>query len=88
MKNKNICKIVTSATSDKLEVHNFIYETNPEVMRKEIKLTHNRAILVKQGKGKFVLDGKPFLFSAERSYSGSEMKLSGLRLMTIAVICT
>lgn len=64
MKNKNICKIVTSATSDKLEVHNFIYETNPEVMRKEIMLTHNRAILVKQGKGKFVLDGKPFLFSA------------------------
>lgn len=72
MKNKNICKIVTSATSDKLEVHNFIYETNPEVMRKEIMLTHNRAILVKQGKGKFMFDGKPFLFSAGTLVFGFE----------------
>ena len=63
MKSKNICRSITSIADDKLEVHNFIYETDPKVMEDEKILEYNRAILVKCGNGEFSFNGKTFAFS-------------------------
>ena len=51
MRNKNICKFVTAENRDKLEVKNFIYESDAEVMRQRIMLENNRVILMSDGTG-------------------------------------
>lgn len=54
MKDRNICKFTIEASvSTMLNIHNFIYETNPEIMKSKQLLICNRAILVNQGKGTF-----------------------------------
>ena len=49
MRSKNICKFVTAENSDKLDVKNFIYESNVEAMRQKTVLENNRVILLSDG---------------------------------------
>ena len=51
MRSKNICKFVTETTQDKLEIHQFIYESDPKAMASICNLTHHRAILINHGNG-------------------------------------
>ena len=51
MKNKNICKFVTETTAEKINIIQFIYETDAETMQKSARLENNRMILIKSGKG-------------------------------------
>ena len=63
MKEKNICKFVEQSSIEKLEVYNFIYETSPDVMKNEYKLSKNRMILIKQGEGSVIIDGDAYNFT-------------------------
>ncbi|MBQ3124058.1 MAG: helix-turn-helix domain-containing protein [Clostridia bacterium] len=63
MKSRNICKFVTDTTQDNLEMHQFIYESDPAAMANAFNLTHHRAILVKQGNGTFKFDNTEVVFS-------------------------
>lgn len=83
MTNKNICKLVPDTAVDLLEVLNFILETDYETMRQSSVLSHNRAVLVKEGTGCFVVDGTVFsygkgtlffAFSGERFSANPEEK--------------
>lgn len=62
MKSKNICKFITEGNSEKIEIQSFICETDVETMKRSSTLTHNRAILVRQGSGRFMFDGKEYPF--------------------------
>ena len=62
MQSKNICKFITYSAPDKLDVHQFIYETNPDIIRGKSTLNSHRAILIKQGSGKIEIDGSIFDF--------------------------
>ena len=62
MKNKNICKFISSAVDDRLVFSCFILESDRDVMQQTRRLDDNRAILVKQGKGSFIFDGKAYPF--------------------------
>lgn len=64
MKSKNICKFVPDTIPDKLDIHCFIYESDPETMSTPMVFNHHRAILVKQGSGKFHFDDMELAFSA------------------------
>lgn len=64
MKNRNICKFINDPTYDRLEVHRFIYESDPDVMKIEYRLEHHRAILVRHGKGTFKISNFPVSFDA------------------------
>ncbi|MBQ7820795.1 MAG: helix-turn-helix transcriptional regulator [Clostridia bacterium] len=75
MRNKNICKFVYTETKEGLEVHNFVYESNPNVMKTGRVLAGNSMILVKEGRGYFKIDNDMvafdtgslvFAFSGER----------------------
>jgi len=64
MKNKNICKFITDTVSEKLELHQFIYETDADTMKLKVSLMHNRAILIKQGSGKIFTDNECYNIEA------------------------
>jgi len=64
MKSKNICKFVPTYISDTLDINCFIYESEPETMKKQVKLSNYRAILVRCGRGEFIFDSKSTAFSA------------------------
>lgn len=64
MKNKNICKFITESASENIMIDCFIYESNTDAMTMKKKLTYNRAILIKQGKGQFVTDGDKLAFES------------------------
>ena len=51
MKTKNICKFISSTARDRLEVINFIYETDPELMKKGTHWSTHSMILIMQGEG-------------------------------------
>lgn len=53
---KNICKFTALSIVTYLEVKNFVYEMNREVMCQEQKLTTNRVILMTAGTCKFHFD--------------------------------
>ena len=58
MKNKNICRFIPEPAPDVLEIQNFVYEADREVMRKDYVLPEHRALLAVQGSGRFFADGK------------------------------
>ena len=64
MNSKNICKFITETNPDRLEVHQFIYESDEDIIKTEVKLLSNRAILIKCGNGSIIIDGKEWSFSA------------------------
>ncbi|MBR6728599.1 MAG: helix-turn-helix transcriptional regulator [Clostridia bacterium] len=64
MRNKNICKFIAPASPDALDIDCFIFESDQETMRKPTTLRHHRVILVKNGKGAFIFDGKEMPFSS------------------------
>ena len=81
MNDKNICKFISETATDKLEVARFIFESNSETMKEERTVRENRITLVKQGKGKIVIDGvahavEPgsliFVFKDEKMYMTPE----------------
>lgn len=63
MKSKNICKSIPISSADKLDTHQFIYETDVLVMNTQWKLKCNRIILVKSGSVIFNVDS--YKISAE-----------------------
>ena len=56
MKNKNICKFVPTTNRDRLEVVNFIYETDFELMKKGIRWTSHCMMIIVQGSGIMCFD--------------------------------
>ena len=77
MKNKNICRFIPEPAPDVLEIQNFVYEADREVMRKDYVLPEHRALLAVQGSGRFFADGKEtsvstgdvlFFFKDEETY--------------------
>ena len=62
MKNRNICKLVSQSNVNNLSIFCFIKESNPDVMKRKIKLDKQRMILVTQGEGKFKFDETEILF--------------------------
>ena len=62
MKSKNICKFITQSAPDRLEVHQFIYETDFNIISSKSTLSFHRAILIRQGSGKIEIDGSVFDF--------------------------
>ena len=60
MKNKNICKFVTENTAEKINIVQFIYETDSEAMQNSATITNNRMILIKSGKGIANIDNKEY----------------------------
>ena len=75
MKSKNICKFIPETSVDKLTIHSFILESDPESMSLKHTLQHNRAILVKQGKGTFSFDNTNIEFSPGTIVFGFEGEL-------------
>lgn len=81
MTNKNICKFIEETATDRLEVKRFIFESNIETMKDQNVVRKNRIILVKQGRGRILIDGcgydcEPgsmiFVFKDEKMYSEPE----------------
>lgn len=72
MKNNNICKFPLSTTSNELSISCFVFESDSETMKREVKLTNNRMILITQGDGEFLFDGATFPFSVGTLIFGFE----------------
>jgi len=64
MKKKNICKFVPHSISDTLNIECFIYESDPEVMKRKTLLHNHRVILVECGKGTFLFDDQEVPFNS------------------------
>ena len=62
MKSKNICRFIPSTAYDGLEIVNFIYETNMEIMKKGMCWKANCMILAVQGEGTFHFNDKKIPF--------------------------
>lgn len=62
MKSKNICKFISEPSFEKLETHNFIYETDAAAMSKVSTLSSHRAFLIKLGFGSLIIDGTEVKF--------------------------
>ena len=60
MKNKNICKFVTQSQTDALIIHNFVLESDTDVMKKTTSITSHRIFLVKEGKCVFEVNGTEY----------------------------
>lgn len=56
MKQRNICKFVSSSAETALDVRNFVHETDRSVMAMGTRLDLNRAILVCDGRGEARFD--------------------------------
>lgn len=57
MKSKNICKFVTSDMSSQLMPTQFILESEPDAMKREISNPMHRMVLIARQSGRFCLDG-------------------------------
>ena len=93
MKSKNICKSIPISSADKLDTHQFIYETDVSVMNTQWKLKCNRIILVKSGSVIFNVDsykisaeagsivfvfgGESFCPEAEKAFPGAVLPRRG-----------
>ncbi len=62
MKSNNICKFTLAKDIQGLKTDRFIFETNPEVMKKQRNLSKNSIILITGGSGRFKLSNKDFSF--------------------------
>ncbi len=51
MREKNICKFIPAALPSVLDVHNFVYESDPHIMMNPVVFPHHRVILIMSGKG-------------------------------------
>lgn len=58
MKSNNICKFILPGQENGISISCFILETNLDTMREKIQLTQHRMILVSEGEGSFICDGK------------------------------
>lgn len=64
MKEKNICKFIEESSVEKIDTHRFIYETSPDVMKRELELKYHRMALIRQGSGNVIIDGTEYPFNA------------------------
>ncbi len=64
MKNKNICKFISETTADRFDIQCFVYESDPQTIKSEYVANENRAVLIKQGTGSFIIDKNPVQFEA------------------------
>lgn len=66
MKENNICKFIpsTQAGIGDMSVSCFVFESNPDAIRKRTMLAVNRMILFTKGEGRIFFDGTAFDFSA------------------------
>ncbi len=55
MKDQNICKFPSSALSDSLSIHCFVYESNPANFHHAHSLRYHRILLATQGQGAFTV---------------------------------
>lgn len=62
MKSGNICKFTLAKDIQGLETYSFIFESNPEAMKKQRNLSKNSIILITEGSGSFKLAHKNFPF--------------------------
>ena len=60
MQSKNICKFVTSDSTDKLQVKNFIYESDFNLIKQGMSLGSNCMLLLVKGSCKFVFSHAAF----------------------------
>lgn len=60
MKDKNICKFITYDTEDKLQISNFIYESNLEQIKSNVTIGVNRMFLLVKGECDFIFQGVKF----------------------------
>ena len=58
MKNLSICKFIDTGNTTSLTVEHFVRETDREVMRRSIKFSQHRAILVTVSEAVFTVDDK------------------------------
>lgn len=72
MKNKNICKFPISNFSNELHISRFVFETDLKTMRRKVKLSADRLILIEQGRGTFSFDDVRYSFSAGMLFFGFE----------------
>lgn len=56
MASKNICKFPASLLTETLNVHCFVFETEPEIMTAQVRLTSHKAMLVTSGEGMATFD--------------------------------
>ena len=63
MKRKNICKFISEASADKLEIVCFVYESEYEIMSAEVTEKSNRAILITKGAGRIIANGISHTFN-------------------------
>ncbi len=78
---KNICKFISSTLPSVLDVHNFVYESDPSVMTHSCVYHHHRAILIMSGEGllmcntqqKKVQRGMLIFSFAEESFSAQAL---------------
>lgn len=76
MKNRNICKFVTENTAEKINITQFIYESDTETMKMSNHMENNRMILIKSGKGVANIENKEYNFDAGNLifvFNGEEM---------------
>lgn len=81
MKNRNICKFISSNASERINIACFIFESNPDVMKAKRTLKYSRATLIKQGKFDFFTDNQKyqvksgdliFAFKGESIYAAAD----------------
>lgn len=79
MKSKNICKFISEPSFEKLEIHNFIYETEATAMTETKTLTTNRLFLFKSGTGQIMFNSAETAFvpgSLVFGFSGETFRVS------------
>ncbi len=76
MQSKNICKFITAANQDRLEVRRFIYESDADTMKTAQWLESHRVMLISSGKGTAEIDKKGWDFTVGSlifAFSGEEI---------------
>ena len=84
MKSKNICRLIPNAARERLEVVNFIYETDETVMRTERRLRDHCIILIVQGEGTFHLSEARIPFAPGCLIFGFQGELISMEMKTKA----
>lgn len=78
MKNKNICRFVEGSAKQGLNIINFVYETNREIMECKKRLEADMMILVTGGTGRIWFDGEEWSLSSGNlvvGFSGEEYRV-------------
>ena len=76
MRNRNICKFVNDISSDRIDIKNFIYETDIETINSKTVLSSHRLTLIKSGEGTLSFDKKEYMCRAGTlifGFSGEEV---------------